>query len=122
MKAMKAKSAMKSSMKRAMKSKRVAKIARGKRARSQVLKGKKEKTVGGLTSSQLMKNSYGKVVSKSASQAKKKAYAGSKFQKWIKAVQQARKELNVKGFVGVGGKTAVGKSLYAKAKAIYTAA
>merc|ERR1712083_714612 len=77
MKAKAMKTAMKSTMKRAMKSKRVAKIARGKRARSQVLKGKKEKTVGGLTSSQLMKNSYGKVVSKSASQAKKKAYAGS---------------------------------------------
>merc|ERR1712060_357090 len=106
---------------KAMKAKRVTKIAKGKRARGQVLRGSKEKTVGGLTASQLTKNSRGKVVAKAASAAKKKAYAGSKFQKWIKAVQQARKELNVKGFVGVGGKTAIGKTLYAKAKAIYTA-
>ncbi len=29
-----------------------------------------------------------------------------------------RKELGVKGFVAIGGKTAAGKSLYAKAKSL----
>jgi len=36
-------------------------------------------------------------------------------------VQQAKKELKMKGMVFVGGKTAQGRALYAKAKAIYKA-
>merc|ERR1719221_1789113 len=59
--------------KKAMK---VSKIAKGKRAKSSVFRGSKEKTVGGLTKANLVKNKGGRVVSKKASQASKKAWAG----------------------------------------------
>ena len=72
-----------------------------------------EKTVGGLQKSQLMKN-------------KRKAHAAGKtslkrVQGWLTAVQTARKELGIKGFCPVGGKSAQGKALCAKAKALYAA-
>merc|ERR1712084_163738 len=51
----------------------------------------KEKTSGGLTAAQLMKNKHGRVVSKAASASRKKAYKGSKAESWIKAVMAARK-------------------------------
>merc|ERR1712087_1065242 len=96
-------------------------IARGKLAKAMVLRGSKVKTSGGLKKENLRKNKAGRIVSKAASDRAKKAYAGSAIQKWTKAVQQARKELNLKGMVFVGGKTAQGRALYAKAKAIYKA-
>ena len=37
----------------------------------------------------------------------------------VMAVMTARKELGVKGFQAVGGKSAQGKALYAKAKSLY---
>ena len=52
---------------------------------------------------------YGKVVSKKASLKAKKG-------KWIVAVTKARTFLKVKGFTPIGGKTAAGKTLLAKAK------
>merc|ERR1712217_682284 len=61
-----------------------------------------------------------KIVSKKASAAGKKNYKN--IQGWTKAVQQAKKALGVKGFCAVGGKSAQGKALYAKAKAIYSGA
>ena len=61
-------------------------------------------------------NKDGKIVSKKRSAVAKKNYAGSALQKWAAAVVKARKELRVTGFVAVGGKTATGKALYAKAK------
>merc|ERR1712185_647370 len=98
MKTMKAMGAMKAM--KAMKKKAVSKIAKGKRAKSSVFKGGKEKTVGGLTKSDLVKNSRGKIVSKKSSAAAKKRYTKTtKF--WIEAVQKARKELGVKGFVPI---------------------
>merc|ERR1712218_608285 len=96
--------------------KKVSKIAKGKRARLSVFSGRKEKTASGLTKAQLVKSKSGKIVSKKASAAGKKAYKN--IQAWTKAVQQAKKALGVKGFCIVGGKTAEGKALYAKAKAI----
>ncbi|CAE7317822.1 Pol [Symbiodinium natans] len=115
--AMKAK-AMKKPMK-AMKKKTVSKIATGKRAKSVVFRGNKEKTTGGLQKSNLMLNKRGKVVSKKM-HAKGKSI--QKFvQNWLNAVMTARKELGIKGFCAVGGKSAQGKALYAKAKAIYAA-
>merc|ERR1712060_458700 len=48
----------------------------------------------------------------------KKAYATSPLKKWMEAMKQARKQLNIKGFVACGGKTAQGKALYAKTKSI----
>merc|ERR1719198_1606999 len=112
MKAMAAMKAMK-----VMKAKKVSKIAKGKMRKSVVFRGGKEKTSGGLTKVQLTKNKRGKVVSKAASASGKKAYAN--ISGWTKAVMQARKELGITGFCAVGGKSAQGKAVYAKAKSIY---
>merc|ERR1712183_481361 len=115
MKGMKAMKAMKG-MKAMNKVKRVSKIARGSQARSQVLKGRKEKTASGLTKEKLTKNKRGKIVSKKASANGKKAYG--KIKAWTQAVQAARKALNITGFCLVNGNTAQGKALYKKAKEI----
>merc|ERR1711912_223132 len=115
MKAMKAMKTMKA-MKKAMKKSTVAK---GKRAKSSVFRGTKSKTSGGLTKDKLIKNKRGKVVSKAASAAAKKR--SSHFVAWAKAVATARKELGLKGFIAVGGKSPEGKALHAKAKAHYKA-
>merc|ERR1719327_1920639 len=98
MKAMKAMKAMK----------RVTKIAKGKFARALVLHGKKEKTQSGLTSSMLVKNKYGSIVSKKAS-------ARAKKNKWASAIKSARDALKLKGFVPIKK----GSPLYTKAKALY---
>merc|ERR1712190_489144 len=111
--------AMKKTMKKAMK---VSKIAKGKHARAVVFKGGKEKTKTGLTKANLIKSKSGKIVTKAQSAASKKRYAGSKAQAWAKACSKARKELNIKGFVPFGGKTAAGKALLAKCRAIYKGA
>merc|ERR1719434_334170 len=102
----------------AMKAMKVSKVAKGKRARSVVFRGGKEKTVVGMTKDKLTKNKLGKVVSKKASARAKRAYAGSAIKKWAEATKAARKALGVTGFVPVGGKTAAGKALYAKAKTL----
>merc|ERR1712070_18738 len=120
MKAMKARVAMKAgktAMKKAMKK---SVVAKGKRAKSSVFRGTKAKTSGGLTKDKLTKNKAGRVVSKAASAAAKKRFAKT-LGAWNKAVQTARKELGIKGFCAVGGKSAQGKALYAKAKSHYSA-
>merc|ERR550532_3800426 len=117
--AMKGMKAMKAAAMKAMKKvKKVSIVARGKRARAAVFKGTKAKTVSGLTKDKLIKNKAGKVVSKAASARSKKAFAQSALKKWVDACKQARKELGITGFCAVGGKTAQGKALYAKVKAI----
>merc|ERR1719295_620004 len=90
MKAMKAMKAMKSmkTMKKAMKAMKVSKIAKGKRSRASVFFGSKEKTASGHKKSDLMKSKSGKIVYKN-------------IKGWTAAVQKARKELGVKGFVAV---------------------
>merc|ERR1719150_3252548 len=105
-------------MKAMKKAKKVSIVARGKLARAAVFKGKKAKTVGGLTKDSLTKSSSGKIVSKAASARAKKNFAQSALKKWIDAVKQARKQLGVTGFCAVNGKTSQGKAVYAKAKAI----
>merc|ERR1719408_97072 len=60
-----------------------------------------------------MKSKSGKIVTKKQHAAGKKAYANIKG--WTMAVQKARKELGVKGFVAVKK----GSALYKKAKEIY---
>merc|ERR1739848_650881 len=95
---------------KAMKKKTISKIAKGKNARSVVFKGNKEKTKTGLMKSDLIKNSQGRIVSKKASAAGKKRYKNIKG--WIEAVQKARKELGVKGFIAIKK----GSALYKKAK------
>merc|ERR1740120_452783 len=113
------KPAMKAASMKAMKKvKKVSVIARGKRAKVAVFNGKKEKTVGGLTKATLVKSKSGKIVSKAASARSKKNWAQSALKKWCDACKQARKQLNIKGFVAVGGKSAQGKALYAKVKSI----
>merc|ERR1711933_429352 len=114
------KKAMKKTMKKSMKKKamKASKIARGKLSKALVLRGNKEKTVGGLTKDKLPPRQRGKVVSKKASTGSKKRYTGSKAEAWMKACKAARKALKITGFVAIGGKTAQGKALYAKAKAI----
>merc|ERR1712241_216919 len=103
---------------KAMKAKKVSNIARGKTRKSQVFRGRKEKTAGGLTKESLMRNSNGKVVSKAQSAAAKKRYANSAFKKYHDALKKARKELKITGFCAVNGKTAQGKALYAKVQAL----
>merc|ERR1711920_535777 len=98
---------------KAKKAMKVSKVAKGKNARSVVFRGTKEKTGSGMTKDKLTKNKAGKIVSKAQSAASKKKWATSPLKKWIDAVKQARKQLNVTGFCAVNGKTAQGKALYA---------
>ena len=95
------------------KAKRVSKIAKGKRAKNSVFRGTKAKTSGGLTKDKLMKSKSGKVVSKKSSAAGKKNF--KHISGWLAAVQKARKELKIKGFVAIKKGTA----FYAKAKSYY---
>merc|ERR1712008_544769 len=118
MKGMKVMKAAMKAMKAMKKVKEVSVIARGKLAKAAVFNGKKQKTVGGLTKATLIKSKTGKIVSKAASARGKKIYAQSALKKWCDACKQARKALGVTGFCAVGGKTAQGKALYAKTKAI----
>merc|ERR1719355_158547 len=108
-------------MKRAMKAKKVSIVAKGSRARSSVFSGRKQKTVSGLTRDAFTKNKTGRVVSKKKSALSKKRYANSSIKAWADAIKAARKALGVTGFVAIGGKSAAGKALYAKAKTILSA-
>merc|ERR1739848_819080 len=98
---------------------RVSKIAKGKRAKSSVFRGTKAKTSGGLKKSDLTRNKDGKVVSKKASAAGKRLYKKNGIDKWIKAVQAAKKSLGIKGFLVVGGKSSKGQALLKKARSLY---
>ena len=109
------KKSMKGMKKRAMKK---SVTAKGKGAKARVFSGKKEKTASGLTKEKLTRNKRGKVVSKAASAQGKKMWVKNGLKAWSDAVKKARKELGVKGFVAIGGKTAAGKALYAKAKSL----
>merc|ERR1719384_1655791 len=106
---------MKAPMKKA---KQVSKVAKGRGAMARVFRGAKERTSGGLTKDKLTKNRLGKVVSKARSAVSKKNFAKSPLKKWADATKAARKALGLTGFVPVGGKTAAGKALYAKAKSL----
>merc|ERR1712151_1288320 len=117
-KAMKAKKGAMKAMKKVMKAKRVSVIAKGKNARSVVFRGSKAKTATGMTKDKLIKNKNGRIVSKAQSTRAKRNWANSGLKKWADAVKAARKALNLQGFVAIGGKSATGKALYAKAKAL----
>merc|ERR1719231_318528 len=90
---------------KAMKKKTVSKIARGKMSKVMVLRGSKEKTSGGLTAKDLVKNKHGRVVSKKRS-------AFGKTNPWMIAVKKARAALKIKGFSAIKK----GTPLYTKAK------
>merc|ERR1711871_1903103 len=96
-------------MKKAMK-KKVSKIG----SKSQVLKGLKMKTKGGMTAIDLIKNKNGKVVSRKRSAQGKKAYE-SNLGKWTDAFLKVRKELGLMGFVAIKKDT----ELYNRTKAIF---
>merc|ERR1719271_2064273 len=97
---------------RAMKKKAVSKITKGKMARAVVFRGTKEKTSTGMTKSDLIKNKYGKIMSKKPSLFAKK---NNFIKGWTTAVKQARKALGIKGFVAIKK----GSALYKKAKEFY---
>merc|ERR1719359_1602672 len=92
MKVMKKKAAMKAM--KAMKKKAVSKIGRGRLSKAMVLRGSKEKTVGGLKASDLTKNSYGRIVSKKQSGAAKRRFKTT-LGPWFEALAKARKALKV---------------------------
>merc|ERR1719393_299067 len=73
-------------------------IAKGCGRYARVFKGKKAKTVGGLTKADIVKSKSGKYVSKKRSLASKKSKSGAKIVKWSKAFVAARKALGIKGF------------------------
>merc|ERR1712080_453683 len=104
----------------AMRKKKVSTIARGKLAKVLVYRGSKAKTVGGLTRDTLMRNTRGKVVSKRASAAGKRAFHRN-IKDWHSAFMTARKTLRVQGFYAINGKTLQGKALYVKTKALAVA-
>merc|ERR1719359_772403 len=106
-------------MKAAKKAKRVSKVARGRFAKALVLRGSKEKTVGGLKRDGLMRNKRGKVVSKKASAVGKQRFRN--IEAWVSSVVAARKALQVTGFVAINGKSLQGKALYVKSKALCAA-
>merc|ERR1711982_233024 len=108
-KAMQAMTAMK-----ALQKKFVSKIAKGKMAKSVVLRGTREKTASGLKASDLIRNKRGKIVSKKQSALAKKRFA-STVGPWFKAVQKARAALKLKGFVAIKK----GSPLYIKAKEFF---
>jgi len=116
----KAKSAMKkaavtkAAVRKAMKTKRVTKVAHGRLAKALVLRGRKEKTSGGLTTDMLMINKRGKIVSKRASANGKRRY--KQIEDWTEAVMGARDILHVRGFLAINGKSLQGRALYMKAQ------
>merc|ERR1719183_1367656 len=105
---------------KAMKGKRVTKVASGRFAKAIVLRGSKEKTSSGLTKASLMKNKRGKVVSRKSHAAGKRAFKNIK--DWTSSVVAARKALQVTGFVAINGKSHQGKALYVKSKALLAGA
>lgn len=105
MKAMMPMKAMKKVMKVAMK--KTSTIARGKKAKVEIWRGKKLKTTKGLKKDDLMKNKAGKIVSKKRSQTGKES-------KWSKATAKARA---IKGYTGFKA-IKKGGSFYEKAKEI----
>merc|ERR1739848_33344 len=81
---------------KAKKAKRVTKKSQTGSNR-QVWNGSKLYTKSGLMKKDLVLNKRGKVISKKQAAAGKKS--GANIRGWCKAVQQARKELNITGFV-----------------------
>ena len=99
------------------KKKRVSKVAKGRLAKSLVFKGKREKTVSGLTKDDIVLNKAGKLVSR------KKSALGKKFDRvkgWRESFMKARAVMGVRGFVAMNGQTAQGKALYAKTRSFYS--
>merc|ERR1711971_290550 len=85
-------------------------------SRAQVWRGSRSKVkTTGQTKNELMKNKNGKIISKKAYAAGKKAYKRNGLNKWTSAVMAARKQLKVKGFKAIKK----GTPLYRAARKIY---
>merc|ERR1712151_1473971 len=99
-----------SSMAKAMKRAKSGTIAKGARQKAVVFLGlgKKVKTAGGFTKNDLCKSKSGKIVTKKSRAAGLKAYKNIKA--WTKAVQAAKKQLGLKGFVAIKKGSAVYKA------------
>jgi hypothetical protein len=110
--AKKAKTAMKAMRRR--KAKKVSKIGK----KWQVFKGTRVKTQGKLKKADLIKSKTGKIVSRKQSLLAKKTFA-KRLGKWSAAVGSARKQLGIKGFQAVGGKSTKGLALLKKARSLY---
>merc|ERR1719465_128254 len=86
--------------------------------RAQVFRGTRQKVkTTGHTKTELMKSKSGKIVSKKAHSAGKKAYRRNGLSKWTKAFMQARKNLKIKGFVACKK----GTKFYKEAMRLYKA-
>lgn len=94
------------------------KVARGRGAKARVYRGKKHHTSGGLTKSDLKKNKRGKVVSAKASARASRSKGAKVISAWGKAVKTARKQLGIKGFCPVGGKSQRGQKLLKAVRSI----
>ena len=81
-----------------------------------MFRGTKERTSGGLRKNDLVRNSRGKVVSRKMSARGKTSKGGKTISKWGKATKQARKNLRIKGFCPVGGKTKQGQNLLSEVR------
>merc|ERR1719512_452193 len=99
-----------------MRTRKTTKVARGRFAKSLVLKGTRERTSGGLRRDDLMLNKRGKAVSKKASARGKQQFRN--VEPWLDCMMQARKALHIVGFVAINGSTLQGKALYVKTKAL----
>ena len=92
-------------------------MAKGRRGKGSVFRGKKSKTAAGQRQSDLMRNRAGRIVSRKQSAAGKASYAKNiKLQAWLEGCVRARSALGIKGFVALKKGTA----LYAKAKELCT--
>merc|ERR1719384_794800 len=80
-----------------------------------VWSGTADRTGGGLRKKDLVMNKNGKIVSKKQSAQAKKKYKSSGLGKWTAAVQKAREEMGVTGFMAVKK----GTPLYKLAKSYY---
>ena len=98
------------------KKKRVSKVAKGRFAKHLVFKGKKEKTVSGLTKDDIVRNKAGKLVSWKKSALGKKL---DRVKAWRESFMKARAVMGVPDFVAMNGQTAQGKALYAKTRSFY---
>merc|ERR1712046_346882 len=90
---------MKSKAMKVMKAKGISKIAKGPLMRAVVFSGGKDKTASGHKKSDLMKSKRGKIVTKKAHSAGKKAFSNIK--SWVAAFKKARKDMGLTGFVPI---------------------
>lgn len=94
-------------------------VAKGRLAKRMVATGQAERTSGFMTKDDIILNSRGKYVSRKKSEQAKTSYVKNGLHKYNRAVGHARKLLDTKGFVPIGGKTAEGQELLEKAKMVY---